>query len=193
MVDMSHYEKDENLRLTKELTEYCHARGIITEAEPGRINGGEDGVADTAELEGILTTPEQADEFIATGIDWLAPAFGNVHGKYGSKGPQLQYDRLQSIRDSTKGRVELVLHGAGAEWFGTDDGKLLQQNISHGISKCNINDVINGPYLEYLAEHAKTKGLTGLIEGATAVMQKETEKCMDWMGSSGKSKDVKLS
>ena len=45
MVDMSHYEKDENLRLTKELTEYCHARGIITEAEPGRINGGEDGVA----------------------------------------------------------------------------------------------------------------------------------------------------
>lgn len=45
MVDMSHYEKDENLSLTKELTEYCHARGIITEAEPGRINGGEDGVA----------------------------------------------------------------------------------------------------------------------------------------------------
>jgi len=44
MVDMSHYEKDENLQLTKELTEYCHARGIITEAEPGRINGGEDGV-----------------------------------------------------------------------------------------------------------------------------------------------------
>jgi fructose-bisphosphate aldolase class II len=32
MVDMSHYEKDENLQLTKELTEYCHARGIITEA-----------------------------------------------------------------------------------------------------------------------------------------------------------------
>jgi fructose-bisphosphate aldolase class II len=192
MVDMSHYEKDENLQLTKELTEYCHARGIITEAEPGRINGGEDGVADTAELEGILTTPEQADEFIATGIDWLAPAFGNVHGKYGSKGPQLQYDRLQSIRDSTKGRVELVLHGAGAEWFGADDGKLLQQNISHGISKCNINDVINGPYLEYLAEHAKTKGLTGLIEGATAVMQRETEKCMDWMGSSGKASSVKL-
>jgi fructose/tagatose bisphosphate aldolase len=45
MVDMSHYEKEENLQLTKELTEYCHARGIITEAEPGRINGGEDGVA----------------------------------------------------------------------------------------------------------------------------------------------------
>lgn len=148
---------------------------------------------DTAELEGILTTPEQADEFISTGIDWLAPAFGNVHGKYGPKGPDLQYDRLQKIRDSTKGRVELVLHGAGAEWFGTDDGKLLQKNISHGISKCNINDVINEPYQKYLAEHAGSKGLTALIEGATAVMQKETEKCMDWMGSSGKASSVKLS
>ena len=115
-----------------------------------------------------------------------------MHGKYGSKGPQLQYDRLQSIRDSTKGRVELVLHGAGAEWFGTDDGKLLQQNISHGISKCNINDVINEPYQKYLAENAGKQGLTGLIEGATAVMQKETEKCMDWMRSSGKASSVKF-
>lgn len=59
MIDMSHYEKEENLRLTKELSEYCHARGIITEAEPGRINGGEDGVADTVDLEEVLTTPEQ--------------------------------------------------------------------------------------------------------------------------------------
>ena len=159
MVDMSHYEKEENLQLTKELTEYCHARGIITEAEPGRINGGEDGVKDTAELEGILTTPEQADEFIATGIDWLAPAFGNVHGEYGPEGPQLQYDRLQSIRDSTKGRVELVLHGAGARWFGTDNGALLQKNISHGISKCNINDSVNVPYQEYLPSMRSRKVL----------------------------------
>lgn len=192
MVDISHYEKDENLRLTAELTTYCHARGIITEAEPGRINGGEDGVADTAELEGILTTPEQADEFIATGIDWLAPAFGNVHGKYGPQGPQLQYDRLRSIRESTKGRVELVLHGAGAAWFGSDEGKLLRENVGCGIAKCNINDVINDPYREFLAKNAGTTGLTGLIEKATDVMQRETEKCMDWMMSSGKAGEVKF-
>ncbi|KAK6854908.1 fructose-bisphosphate aldolase [Apiospora arundinis] len=61
MVDMSHYEKEENMRLTKELVDYLHERGIISEAEPGRINGGEDGVADTGDLEGILTTPEQAE------------------------------------------------------------------------------------------------------------------------------------
>lgn len=192
MVDMSHFEKEENLQKTRELTEYCHARGIITEAEPGRINGGEDGVKDTAELEGILTTPEQADEFISTGIDWLAPAFGNVHGKYGLKGPQLQYDRLKSIRESTKGKVELVLHGAGKEYFGSDNGKLFQDNIAHGIAKANINDIVNEPYLKHLEAHAKEGMLTKLIEEATDVIQKETEKCMDWCKSSGRAGDVKF-
>lgn len=93
MVDMSHYEMEENLQKTKVLVDYCHERGIATEAEPGRIEGGEDGIADTADLEGALTTGEQVDDFIATGIDFLAPAFGNVHGEYGKKGPVLEYDR----------------------------------------------------------------------------------------------------
>lgn len=94
MIDMSHYEKEENLALTKELVAYCHERGISTEAEPGRMEGGEDGVKDTGDLEGVLTTPEQAMEFVATGIDFLAPAFGNLHGQYGGvENMKLEYDR----------------------------------------------------------------------------------------------------
>lgn len=93
MVDMSHHPKEMNLAKTKELVEYCHARGIATEAEPGRIEGGEDGVADTLDLEGLLTTPEEVEDFIATGVDFLAPAFGNVHGEYGPRGPQLDFAR----------------------------------------------------------------------------------------------------
>ena len=94
MVDMSHYEKEENLSLTKELVAICHKQGIATEAEPGRIEGGEDGVKDTAELQGMMTTPEEVDDFCATGIDFLAPAFGNVHGEYGGvENIKLEYDR----------------------------------------------------------------------------------------------------
>lgn len=93
MVDMSHHEKAENLAKTKELVEYCHARGIATEAEPGRIEGAEDGVADTVDLDAILTTPEEVEEFIATGVDFLAPAIGNIHGEYGPKGPDLDFAR----------------------------------------------------------------------------------------------------
>lgn len=93
MVDMSHYDRPENLRRTTELVQYCHERGIATEAEPGRIEGGEDGVTDTAELEGMMTTVDEVDDFVATGVDALAPAFGNVHGEYGPQGPQLDFAR----------------------------------------------------------------------------------------------------
>ena len=94
MVDMSHFEKEENLARTRELVAYCHERGIATEAEPGRIEGGEDGVQDTAELEGMMTTAEEIDEFVATGIDFIAPAFGNVHGDYhGVENIHLDYER----------------------------------------------------------------------------------------------------
>lgn len=94
MVDMSHYEKEENLQRTAELVRHCHEKGISTEAEPGRINGGEDGVQDTGDLEGLLTTPEEAMQFINTGIDFLAPAFGNVHGHYnGVENIHLDYPR----------------------------------------------------------------------------------------------------
>lgn len=93
MVDMSHYEKEDNLQRTARLVKYCQERGIATEAEPGRIEGAEDGVMDTAGLEASKTTPEEVDEFIATGVDALAPAFGNVHGEYGRQGPQLDFER----------------------------------------------------------------------------------------------------
>lgn len=63
MVDMSHYDKEENLERTARLVNYCNGRGISTEAEPGRIEGQEDGIADTAELEGVQTTPEEALQF----------------------------------------------------------------------------------------------------------------------------------
>ncbi|OJI98922.1 hypothetical protein ASPVEDRAFT_126299 [Aspergillus versicolor CBS 583.65] len=181
MVDMSHYEKEENLRLTRELVAYCHERGIATEAEPGRIEGGEDGVADTADLEGLLTTPEESEEFVATGIDWLAPAFGNVHGEYGPRGIQLEYDRLQSIQDKVGDRVKLVLHGADPF-----TKEIFQKCIDCGVSKININKVLNNEYIKVQREKAGRIPLTALLEEATDEMQKAVERCMDMLGSTGR-------
>ncbi|KAL4800892.1 ketose-bisphosphate aldolase [Aspergillus venezuelensis] len=181
MVDMSHYEKEDNLRLTRELVAYCHERGIATEAEPGRIEGGEDGVADTADLEGMLTTPEESEEFVATGIDWLAPAFGNVHGEYGPRGIQLEYDRLQSIQDKVGDRVKLVLHGADPF-----TKEIFQKCIDCGVSKVNINKVLNNEYVNVQREKAGNVPLTALLEAATDEMQKAVERCMDMLGSTGR-------
>lgn len=44
-----------------------------------------------------MTTAEEVDEFVATGVDVLAPAFGNVHGEYGPRGPQLDFERSVSV------------------------------------------------------------------------------------------------
>jgi fructose-bisphosphate aldolase class II len=93
MVDMSHYEREENLIKTSRWVKYCNERQSATEAEPGRIEGGEDGVMDTEGLEASKTTPEEVEEFIATGVDALAPAFGTVQGEYGPQEPYLDFER----------------------------------------------------------------------------------------------------
>ncbi|KAF5652806.1 tagatose 1,6-diphosphate aldolase [Fusarium sp. NRRL 25303] len=181
MVDMSHYEMEENLAKTKELVEYCHARGIATEAEPGRIEGGEDGIADTADLEGALTTSEQVEDFIATGIDFLAPAFGNVHGEYGKRGPVLEFDRLEMIRSRVNGRVRVVLHGTND--FPED---IMKACIKGGVSKVNVNKLVLDDYLVHIKEQASKLNLTTLMEEGVEKAQKLTEWQMDVCGSSGK-------
>lgn len=183
MVDMSHHEKAENLRLTRELTEYCHERGIATEAEPGRIEGGEDGVKDTAQLEGVMTTPDEALEFLETGIDMLAPAFGNVHGEYGPKGPRgfLQLDRLKSVRKATAGRTRLVLHGSGEF-----DEALYRECVDAGVSKINVNVQLVAPWQDMMRQRKSFTPLTELIEDSIKVFQGEVEKLMDMVKSTGK-------
>lgn len=180
MCDMSHYDKEENLSLTRELVQYCHERGIATEAEPGRIEGGEDGVAETADLEGLLTTPEEAEEFVATGIEMLAPAFGNVHGEYGPRGIQLEYDRLDAINAKVGDRVRLVLHGADPF-----DEAIFQTCIKSGVSKVNINKGMNKHYAA-VQEEMRGKPLTSVIEAGTERMQNAIVKYMVWLGSVGK-------
>ncbi|KAL5610202.1 hypothetical protein FOVSG1_004883 [Fusarium oxysporum f. sp. vasinfectum] len=181
MVDMSHHEMEENLSKTKELVSYCHARGIATEAEPGRIEGGEDGIADTADLEGALTTAEQVEDFIATGIDFLAPAFGNVHGEYGKRGPVLEFDRLEMIRSRVNGRVRVVLHGTND--FPED---IMKGCIKGGVSKVNVNKLVLDDYLIHIKEQASKLNLTTLMEEGVEKAQKLTEWQMDVCGSTGK-------
>ncbi|TVY38111.1 putative fructose-bisphosphate aldolase [Lachnellula occidentalis] len=181
MVDMSHYEMEENLSKTRELVEYCNERHITTEAEPGRIEGGEDGIADTADLEGKLTTAEQVESFIATGIDFLAPAFGNVHGEYGTRGPVLEYERLEAIRIAAAGRVRIALHGTND--FPED---VMRRCIKGGVSKVNVNKLILEDYLQHLKKNASTLSLTVLLEEGVEEVQRMMEWQMDVCGSTGK-------
>ncbi|KAE8144698.1 ketose-bisphosphate aldolase [Aspergillus avenaceus] len=180
MVDMSHYEKEENLQRTAALREYCHAKGISVEAETGRIEGGEDGILDTGDLEGILTSPEDVEEFIRAGVDYLAPSVGNVHGDYGVKGPQLDMDRLHNIFKALNGRVRLVLHG-------TNDfsPELAKACIQAGVTKFNVNKLVLDPWHDYIRANIH-KPITQVIDEGIDVLKRSMERWMDIMGSSGK-------
>ncbi|CAK7237828.1 hypothetical protein SBRCBS47491_010163 [Sporothrix bragantina] len=188
MVDMSHYDDAENLSKTKVLVDYCHARHITTEAEPGRIEGGEDGVADTVDLEGVMTTAQQVEDFVATGIDFLAPAFGNVHGEYGARGPVLDYERLDMVREAVKaasakaGRgVRVVLHGTND--FSED---VMKKCIRGGVSKINVNKLVLDDYLVFQKNESAGLPSTTLVERGIATTQTLVEWQMDVCGSTGK-------
>ena len=186
MVDMSHYEKAENLSRTKELVAYCHERGISTEAEPGRINGGEAGVKDTGDLESVLTTPEEALEFIATGIDFLAPAFGNVHGAYnGVENIKLDYERVERIEKVCKGKVELVLHGTNEFTEG-----ILRKCVAAGMTRINVNQLVLCTYEDFCNENQGKLPLTEFMEKASDVIQARLEWMMDVVGSSGQASGI---
>ncbi|KAJ4330546.1 hypothetical protein N0V87_009907 [Didymella glomerata] len=184
MVDMSHYEEAENLEKTERLTKECHAHGIAVEAESGRINGGEDGIADTGDLEALFTSPDDVDKFIAAGIDILAPSVGNVHGDYGPSGPaegQIHFDRLEAIDKQINKRVLVALHG-------TNDfpPEVMQRCIRAGAIKLNVNKLLLEVGNEVLRKNAASMPLVKLIDLQMEAIQRETERWMDICGSSGK-------
>lgn len=59
---------------------------------------------DTEGLEGSKTTMEEVTDFVNTGVDFLAPAIGNMHGEcpYGTSDPNLDFDR-QVVRFDMQG------------------------------------------------------------------------------------------
>ena len=182
MIDMSHYEKAENIQRTRDLVNYCHERGITTEAEPGRIEGGEDGIADTVDLTGTLTTVEEVNDFVDAGVDFLAPAFGNVHGHYGPRGPQLDLDRLDAICSQCKRRdVRVVVHGTN-DW----EEDMMRDVIQRGVSKINVNKLVLDDYNTHLKETAPHATITKLMESGVDKVVSLTEEWMRRCGSAGK-------
>ncbi len=116
MIDGSHLEYEENLALTKKVVEYAHSKGVVVEAELGRLEGVEDDIKVTAE-ESSYTDPAQVEDFVTrTGCDSLAIAIGTSHGAYKFKPGtdiSLRFDILDDISKRLPG-FPIVLHGASS-------------------------------------------------------------------------------
>lgn len=78
MIDASSLSFEENIKTTKEVVDYAHARGVTVEAELGMLAGREDNVVNTEEL---YTNPNNVVEFFErTNVDALAVSYGTSHG-----------------------------------------------------------------------------------------------------------------
>ena len=151
MFDGSHLGFEENIRQTSEVVRMCHAWNVSVEAELGAVGGEEGGglvgMADPAKYTDI----SQAKSFVErTGIDALAVAIGNSHGRYKGQ-PDLDFERLRAIRDVTG--IPLVLHG-GSGISAAD----FRKAISLGIAKINFFTGMSEAAMQVTASYMSTAG-----------------------------------
>lgn len=173
MFDGSHLPYEENIAVTKQVVEYAHARGVVVEAELGKLAGVEDEVNVKAE-DATYTDPDQAVDFVKrTGVDSLAIAIGTSHGAYKFKGEaKLDFDRLQTISNLLPD-FPIVLHGASSvvqefvdmcnEFGGSIPGAkgvpedMLRKAATMGVCKINIDTdlrlAMTGAIRKFLAEN----------------------------------------
>ncbi|OQB11826.1 MAG: Fructose-bisphosphate aldolase [Firmicutes bacterium ADurb.Bin193] len=175
MIDGSKHSFEDNIKLTKQVVDYAHARGVVVEGELGKLAGIEDDVNVSAE-DASYTDPAQVEEFVTrTGVDSLAIAIGTSHGAYkfkpGQK-PQLRFDILEKIQQRLP-NFPIVLHGASSvipefvEMINNNGGKMpdaigipedmLRQAAKMAVCKINIDSdlrlAMTGSIRKYFAEH----------------------------------------
>ncbi|WP_338969920.1 class II fructose-bisphosphate aldolase [Spiroplasma endosymbiont of Labia minor] len=128
MLDASKESYENNVKFTKEIVAYAHARGIDVESEIGHVGGKED---DNSSRGSDYTSVSEAVSFVKdTNIDALAIAVGTAHGIY-TKKIDLQFDLITKINQEVN--TPLVLHGSSGVSLSD-----LQKAIKCGIAKINI-------------------------------------------------------
>jgi len=189
MIDASKQDFKNNIRQTREVSDYCHGiGGISVEGELGTVSGVEDQIK-VAQDEAALCDPEQALEFVAkTRIDIFAPAIGTAHGVYKTKNPKLDFDRMEKISKLINGKgvkTPLVVHG------GTGlQPDVVKRLVSLGGSKFNVSTDLKHVLIDatygYIASHREEYN-PGKIDIAVreAIMAK-IEYWVDLLGSAGK-------
>jgi fructose-bisphosphate aldolase class II len=168
-----------NVKITREVVQYAHDRGVTVEGEIGTLGGIEDGVGSGHTH---LTEPEEAAEFVAqTGLDALAISIGTSHGAFKFKGEaKIAYDVIEACRKLMP-NIYLVSHGSSSvpqelvaiinQYGGNLEAaagmplEALQKGIQYGMNKINVDTDIR------LAATAATRKF--LAENPTKFDQRE--------------------
>ena len=146
MFDGSLMPFEDNIKFTKEVTDFALPMDVSVEGELGTIGGKEEGDTD---LEASYTKVSEAEEFVRrTNVSTLAIGVGTAHGVY--KGtPHINIERIKEIHTAIG--TPLVLHGAS----GLSD-EVLKDCIAAGITKINFATELRQAYTNGIkAEFAK--------------------------------------
>ena len=146
MFDGSLMPFEDNIKFTKEVTDFALPMDVSVEGELGTIGGKEEGDTD---LEASYTKVSEAEEFVRrTNVSTLAIGVGTAHGVY--KGtPHINIERIKEIHAAIDS--PLVLHGAS----GLSD-EVLKDCIAAGITKINFAKELRQAYTNGIkAEFAK--------------------------------------
>lgn len=177
MMDASALPYEENLRLTRLITEAAHAMDVSVEAELGRLTTGEAGSGEemqNAKAEDFYTRPDEAEEFCnATGIDALAIAFGTAHGFYKAQ-PKLDFDVVKNVAKATG--LPLVMHGGSGV---SEEG--FKKAIANGIRKINYYSYMSkAGYMaaKELIESGKTNYLHDVEYAAMQAMKEDVKRAI---------------
>lgn len=207
MIDASKLPFEENIAATKKVVEYAHGKGVVVEAELGKLAGVEDAV-NVAAADALFTDPDQACEFVErTGVDSLAVAIGTSHGAYKFKGePRLDFDRLEKIA-SLLPNFPIVLHGSSSvpkefvelcnKYGGNIPGaqgvpeEMLAKASTMGVAKINIDTdlrlAMTASIRKVLFEQPEVfDPRTYLKPGREAIKDMVAHKMRDVLHSSGK-------
>src|SRR4051795_6471988 len=204
---------EHNVRVTREVVEYAHARGVTVEGEIGCLGGIEDGHGAGGDGLEHLTDPDQAVEFVKqTGVDALAIAIGTSHGayKFSSKptGETLKMKTLIAIHKRLP-NTHLVMHGSSSVPKELQDvvnqfgGRLkptwgvpveeIQLGIRNGVRKINVDTdnrlAITGAIRKVLMEKPEEFDPRSYMKPARDAMKKVVAERMVQFGQAGHAQD----
>ena len=207
MIDGSHHSFEDNIKLTSQVVEYAHAKGVTVEGELGRLAGIEDAV-NVSDADAAFTDPKQVEEFVQkTGVDSLAIAIGTSHGAFKFKGePRLRFDILEEVQKRLPG-FPIVLHGASSvipeyveminKFGGNMPGaqgvpeEMLRQAAKMAVCKINIDSdlrlALTGSIRKYFAENPSHFDPRQYLSPArTAIKELVKNKLINVLGCDGK-------
>jgi tagatose 1,6-diphosphate aldolase GatY/KbaY len=189
MIDASSLPFEENVRQTKEVCDYAHARGgVSVEGELGTVFGAEDEIQ-VSEVQTALCSPTQAVEFVErTGVDLFAPAIGTVHGVYKVKSATVDFERFEKIAGLINGqgvKTPLVVHG------GTGlPADYVQRLVALGGSKVNVSTELKRTLIDttfdYISAHREEYNPGKLDIATKDAIREVTGRWIDVLGSAGK-------